>query len=700
MAILNKIRQRSLILILIIALALFAFVIGDLLRSGGFVGQKAQKVIGSVNGEEIKTSEFQNLVETQKGRSTEIQAARNIWTQKVNSILVGQQAEEAGIRVDAAQINAALESSLKNNPTFVNEAGDFDFAKMQEFVANLKETDPLRYKSWLKFEESTAEQAVQNVYFDMVKAGVGATINEGELAYKLENDKINIQYVQLPYSKIADSTVTVSKAEISEYIKAHKDEFERGAYAAIEYVKIDEKATAEDEKEITKQITDLLSDKEEYNNITKSTDTVLGFKNTKNVEEFVNENSALKYNDNFIFKSKLPKQVAATLFNGEVGDTFGPYKDAGFIKLSKLEAVKQMPDSVKASHILVSWEELGRGATRTKEEAKKFADSLEAVVVKNKSKFADLAKEFSEDKSNSEKGGDLGYFTPNRMVKPFNDYVFENKIGDVGVVETQFGYHVIKIEDQKNIQRAVKLATIAQKIEPSEKTINDVYAKSTQFVIDAREKGFKEAAKALDYKVKPVKRMNPLDENIPGIGKQRSMVRWAFEDDANVGDVKSFDLPSGYVIVKITAKDDEGLMSVEEASSKVAPIIRNDKKAEQLKAKIKGSDLNAIAKDNGTSVKSASAITMKNSTISGAGIERKVIGTAFALDVDEVSAPIAGSKGVYVVKVTSKTPGQGLASYQGLANKQSQEQARKAQTGVLKALNAKADIEDRRAEIY
>ena len=178
------------------------------------------------------------------------------------------------------------------------------------------------------------------------------------------------------------------------------------------------------------------------------------------------------------------------------------------------------------------------------------------------------------------------------------------------------------------------------------------------------------------------------------------MVRWAFEDGTKVGDVKSFDIPNGYVIVKLTGKDDDGIMSVSEASSKVLPILRNKKKAAELKGKINGTDLNTIAKDNGTSVKSASAVTMKNSTISGAGIERKVVGSAFALDVNGVSEPIEGNKGVYVVKVTSKTPGQGLASYQGLATKQSKDQGRKAQSSILKALKAKADIEDKRAELY
>lgn len=700
MAVLNKIRQRSFFLIVIIALALFSFVLADLFRSGGFSGQKAQKTIGNVNGEDIKTSEFQNLVDQQKGRGSEMQTVRNVWSQKVNSILIDQQAGEAGIRVDAEHLNAELAKNLSSNPTFQNANGVFDAGKMQEFVLNLKETDPARYQNWLALEESTTKQAVQNIYFDMVKAGVGATIKEGELSYKLDNDKINIQYVQLPYTSIVDSTVAVSKSEIADYVAKHKDEYSRDAYASIEYVKIDEVATLEDEQAITKSVTDLLNNKVEFNSVTKTTDTVPGLKSTKNIEEFVNENSALKYDNRFVFKSKLPTQVAGTLFDGEIGDTFGPYKDAGYIKLSKLVAATKMPDSVKASHILVGWKDLGRGAERSKDAAKTLADSIENIVSTDKSKFSDLAGKFSEDTSNKAKGGDLGYFTSGRMVPAFNDYVFENTTGSVGVVETQFGYHIIKIEDQKNIQRAVKLATVAQKIEPSEKTINDIYANATQFVINARKNGFDEAAKEMNYTAKPISKMNELDENITGIGKQRSMVRWAFEEDVNKGTIKSFDLPNGYVIAKLTARESKGVMNAEEASTKVLPILRNKKKADQLIAKINGSDLNAIAKDNSVTVKSASAITMKNSTISGAGIERKVVGTAFGLEENVVSKPIQGNKGVYVLKVTSKTPGQGLASYQGLANQQALGQARKAQTAVLNALNKNADIEDRRAMLY
>ncbi|MFC5048744.1 peptidylprolyl isomerase [Aquimarina hainanensis] len=167
--------------------------------------------------------------------------------------------------------------------------------------------------------------------------------------------------------------------------------------------------------------------------------------------------------------------------------------------MTKVVAERQMVDSVKASHILVAWKGLstGAGLERTKEDAKKLADSILGAVKADKSKFKDLAAQYSADTSNKDKGGDLDYFTYNRMVPAFRDYCFDNKTGDMGVVETSFGYHVIAIEDQKNEQKVQKVATIARKIEPSEKTINDIFTETTKFQIATKDADFEEVSKKI-----------------------------------------------------------------------------------------------------------------------------------------------------------------------------------------------------------
>ncbi|MEW7277830.1 peptidylprolyl isomerase [Aquimarina sp. 2201CG1-2-11] len=706
MAVLNKIRQRSVFLIVIIALALFSFVLADLIRNGGAISQKAENIIATINGKDIDRTDFAKKVELASrsfgGGSSSLQAVNYVWNQQLRETVFEEQFEALGIMVGEDQVNQLLEESLANNPTFQNEAGSFDKVKMQEYVANVKATSPQAYQQWLDFETSVSKGAKEKTYLTMIKAGVGSTLKEGELVYRMENDKVDIKYVQLPFTSIQDAEITISDADVKAYIKEHADQYKSDASRNINYVLFKEEASEEDENELKKEVESLLADRVEFNAITKANDSIKGFVNAENIEEYVNQNSAIKYDDSFKYKKDLPTVVSDTLYNLEVGGVFGPYKDGDFIKVSKIVAHKSMPDSVKANHILVSWEGLSTAGDtkRTKEEAKALADSINNVTKADKSKFSELAAKFSSDNSNKDKGGDLGYFTTGRMVPAFNDYCFENKAGDQGIVETQFGYHVINIVEQKNEQKVVKVATVARKIEPSEKTINAIFTETTKFQMAAKDKDFEAASKEKNLTAKPVNKIKELDENIPGLGSKRAIVQWAFNEESKVGDIKRFDVPDGYAVVQLTAKAAEGAMSVEEASASVKPILINEKKAAQLIAKISGSTLDAIAQGQGQTVKVASALNMKTPTISGAGTEPAVVGTAFALEAGKVSNPIIGNNGVYVIEVTKNTPANGLDTYMSYVAQTSKTQIGAVDSKVFEALKEAAEIEDKRAKFY
>ncbi len=706
MAVLNKIRQRSIFLIVIIALALFSFVLADLIRNGGAISQRAENTIATINGKDIDRTEFAQKVENASrnfgASGSSMQAINYVWNQEVRQAIFEEQFEELGIKVGEDQVNLLLEESLTGNPTFQNEAGVFDKAKMQEYVANIKATSPQAYQQWIDFEDNVSKGAREGIYLNMIKAGVGATLKEGELAYKMENDNVSIKYVQLPFSSVQDSEVTVTDAEIQSYIEKRAEQYKAEASRNIRYVLFKEEASEEDENEIRSSVTALLEDKVEFIEATKTNDSVKGFRNTQNAEQFVNQYSALKFDDRFKFKKDLPSTVADTIYNLAIGNVFGPYKDGEYIKLSKVLAQKQIPDSVKASHILISWEGLRTAADlkRTKEEAKTLADSVLNVIKSDKSKFSTLATEFSADSSNKDKGGDLGYFVPGAMVPAFNDYCFEGKIGDQGIVETQFGYHIISIEDQKNEQKAIKVATVAQKIEPSEKTINTIFTETTKFQIAAKDKDFEKVSKENELTVRPVNKIKELDENIPGIGSQRSIVQWAFNEDTEVGAVKRFDIPEGYAVVQLTAIAVKGTMKAVDANPTVKPILIKEKKVELLKSKISGSTLDDIAKNAGQTTKIASALNMKTPTISGAGTEPKVVGAAFVMEIGNVSKPIVGANGVYVIEVTKNTPASGLDTYLSYAAQASKSQAGLVNSKVFEALKEAAEIEDKRAKFY
>ncbi|NJW53128.1 peptidylprolyl isomerase [Salinimicrobium oceani] len=706
MAVLNQIRQRSVFLIVIIALALFSFVLADVIRNGGMVSQKSQNTIATINGEDIEREQFARQVEAYQRNlgpdATTAQAVNMVWDLNVRRALMQEQFEELGIRVEEAQVKETLRREMGNNPNFTNEAGVFDENKLREYVATLKSTSPQAYQQWLDYETNLAETAREQIYLNLVRAGVGATLLEGEQAYRFASDNVDLEFVQIPYTSVDDAEVEVSKSEIKEYIEANPGKFETEATRDIQYVYFEESASQADEQEVRKELEGMLNTRVEFNAVTKANDTVAGFNSTSNWENFVNENSDQKVSNTFVFKDQLPSEHADAIFNLGEGETYGPYKFNGAWRVSRVVERSQIPDSAKARHILVAWQgsPVGGQVTRTKQEAQKLADSLASVARNNRDKFAELASQFSADASNKEEAGELGWFTPGAMVPSFNEFVFTNNAGTIGVIETQFGYHVIDIEEQTQREPAVKIATVARAIQPSEKSLNNLFAEVTKFELAAREGDFTELAKEKNLEVRPVKDIQQLEENIPGIGSQRRIVQWAFEEEAEVGDIRRFEVPTGYVVAQVTAKNEKGLKSVESASATVIPILQKQKKAEIIKNKISGTTLEEIASNLNVAVNTASAVNRNSPILPGVGSEPKVVGTAFALEQGGVSKPVAGEKGVFVVKTLQKNDAPQLDSYRPYAAREAAAKRTTVNTEVFSALREAAEIEDNRARFY
>ena len=707
MAVLNKIRQRSVFLIVIIALALFSFVLADVIRNGGLSSQKSQNVVATVNGEEISREDFARQVDAYQQNmgpnATTAQVVNQVWDLKLREVVLQEEFEKLGINVGEAQVRQMLRLQLAQNPNFVNEVGMFDENKLQEYVANLKATSPQAYNQWVDYENSVAENAKENIYYNMVRAGIGATLLEGEQAYRMENDNADLRFVQLPYSSIPDSEVTVSKDDIREYVKKHSKRFQVEKSRDIQFVFFPEVASSEDESSAKATVENVLSKRVEFNAASNSTDTIPSFGEATNIEGFVNQNSDIQYQDRILFKSDLKSEFADQIFNLNEGETYGPYKEGGYWKVVKMEKVMQIADSAKASHIMISWEGLPTASpetNRTKEEAKTLADSIAGVVRKDKAQFANLAEQYSADSASKSKGGDLGFFRPGDMIANFNDFVFDNSKGEIGVVESDFGYHVISIEDKTAEERGVKIATIAREIEASEKSLNDLYTKVTKFEIASKEKDFNDVAKADNYEVKTVRDMKVLDENIPGVGAQRRVVQWSFEDEVKAGDIKRFEVPGGYVVAQVTAVKKKGDMSVEEASAVVSPILMKEKKAELLKAKVKGNSLSEIAANTNASIQNASSVNLSNPTLAGAGSEPAVVGAAFSLKPGTVSKAITGDKGIYVVELAAINKAPAMESYKAFAARETAQRRQAVVSRVFQALKENAEIEDNRARFY
>ncbi|MFV7235473.1 peptidylprolyl isomerase [Flavobacterium sp. ZB4R12] len=695
MAVLAKIRQRSALLIAAIAIALFAFIIQDLIGKGG-LGQNT-KDVGSINGKDISFEDFRikvSNVEKSGEGITSTAAANRVWDQEVSIALLTSEFDKLGLRVGEKHILEVLKAdqNIGKNPLFLNAAGMFDIAKFKEYF----KSNPAQAQ-YLKDREKDAElNAKFQIYNTLIKSGVYTTESEGKFKYEMEANKVNFAYVAGLYSTIKDSDVKVTDAEIVDFMKKNEKKYKADESREVEYVLIEDKASTEDENEVKSKINGLLNGSVVYNQATGKNDTLPGFRTTANTIEFVNSNSDVPYDSTYIAKKDLPAVDADKLFNLAPGEVYGPYKFGQYYCLSRSMGMKSGVNA-KASHILISYEGTqvpNQKERRTKEEAKAKAEAVLAQVNANPDSFLMLAFTSSDD-SSAQQGGDLGYFGPNQMVKPFNDFVFNNGIGTVGLVETPFGFHIIKITDK---QDGIRLATVAQKIEASEATSDKVFTQATKFEMDAADKDFAKVAKDMKLTIAAPVTVKAMDETVGPLGNQRTIVRWAFEDDTKVGAVKRFELANiGHVIAKVKIIDESGLMSITLARPYVEPILKNKKKAELIKAKMTGTSLEAIAKATGSAVQQATAVTMENPMLVGAGQEPKVVGNAFALASNKLSAPIEGNTGVYVVKNLSRVKAPALKSHEAYVAKL-KEQSASDVNRVIPALKGNAKIEDNRKQ--
>ena len=512
----------------------------------------------------------------------------------------------------------------------------------------------------------------------------------------MEANKVSFDFVSVPYSSIKDSDVKVTDAQIVDYMKTKEKKFKSEETRELDYVLIEDKPSGADEAEIKNKINSLLTTHVEFKD--GKNDTIQGFKSVADNAEFVNLNSDVPFDSTYVSKQDLPAEHADALFATATGDVYGPYMRDKYYCISKVLG-RKAGAKVKASHILISWEGTkvpNKKEKRTKEQAKAKADGLLAQAKANPGMFAILAMTNSDD-SSAQQGGDLGFFGPNQMVKPFNDFAFNSPIGTIGLVETEFGYHIINVTDK---QDAIKLATVAQKIQASETTNDKIYAQATKFEMDAASNDFASLAKKMNLTVTPSIRVKAIDENFGSVNNQRQIVKWAFDKETNIGDVKRFEVVNvGHVIAKLKKVTPKGLMSVEEARPQVELILKNKKKTEKIKAKMTGASLAAIAASNKVTVQNAMDLNIDNPAIPNAGYEPKVVGMAFSSKVGQISKPIEGNSGVYVITTKTVTKAPALKDHKDYTLKVQQQVANYGGR-AMPALKNDADIEDNRADFY
>ena len=707
MQIIQSIKDRGgVIMAILIAIALISFILMD--SNSGSKGSITKPSVGKVNGNTIEGRYFDKRVKTEENKQAQqsgqaptgaalLRVRESMWNQIVAENIFYAEADKLGITLTPKELSAILLSNDQANP-FKQERGllapdgTLDIAKAKDAINNIK-----KFKG--EQREAIDAQILDPLKLSTAVAKYTGLISASAYYPTWMQDKdiaegksfATISYAAVPYTDISDSAVIVKDEEINAYVAKRKDLFKQEPGRTISYISFSQLPTASDSAIAKKQIEELKG----------------AFIADTSAKSFLARNtSAVDYVDEYLPLARLTSTQKDTITKQPIGQVFGPYVEGQNFALSKVIGTKQLPDSVKARHILIALTDRETGKEiRTDSAGKKLADSL-YTAVNSGANFAALAVQYSADQGSKIKGGDLGTFGYGQMVAEFNEFCFTGNPGAKKVVKTQFGYHVIEIQNQSNFKTAYKVAILAKPILTSNETFNMATQAATKAAINKDAKALGEYAAKNGLKI--VEYPTVLKENDYTVGNMqdaRNVVKWAFE--AKKGEVSS-PLPVGddQVVVTVNKIYTEGVQDAATARPMAEAAVKNQKKAAIIVAKLGNyTTIEAAATAYSKQVLMAgadSSITLSGKIINGIGSEPKLIGAAFNKEnLNKPSTPIIGNSGVFVIKVTSVLPTASKTTEQLAAQATARLSSIKGQAANwFEALRKQATIKDNRSKFY
>ncbi|MGI4021725.1 MAG: peptidylprolyl isomerase [Janthinobacterium lividum] len=695
--------RLGLIMVVVIGLALFAFIIGEVVHYGSSFMNGDRTTIGEVAGDKISYDDFNSKLEQnmQNFKQQSNQASlnpqmvnyvqQNTWNQAISQIILQKQISKLGIAVGDDESKALIQGS---NPSpqiiqaFTNrETGQFDRQQLNAFLGNISSTkaDPATHTQWGSFVNQIIEGKKSEKYLSMIRNGLFVTSLEAKEDYEARNKIANFKYVALDYASVPDNQIKLTDDDYNTYYNAHKNEFKNSEeLRSIDYVVFNAAPSKSDTVAVKEQINKLLED----------------FKTSKNDSLFVAINANTSAPLIYQKKGQLEPALDSVMFNAAPGFVYGPYFSNGSYKIAKLIGSEVGPDSVQARHILINPTTAG-GVDK----ALAKADSLRKLIQGGKS-FADLAKTNSVDGS-AAKGGELGTFARGAMVPVFEDAAFNGKKGDLKIVTSQFGVHLIEIEDQKGSSKVVKVAIVDKALAPSSKTQSAAYAQAQAFLSKTTDGSFDQAIKAEKLKKLTAEDLTASASSAQGLENARDIVKWAY--GAKTGDVSNqvFELntTNQYVVAQLQAIKPKGILTVDLVKKQIEPAVRNQVKAKKLEEKLnnalKGaSDLDKVAAAVGGKVVPVQNIVFANPIIPGISQENKVVGAIFGSALHKVSKPVDGQNGVYVYAVDSFNNPPALNNTLKDRQQIAQAMLQRIDSDVFNVLKEKADVKDYRAKFF
>lgn len=704
MAILGTIRKNFWLVVVLLGMALASFVLMDMVGAGNR-NASVDTSMGEVGGSSIDYREFQNMEQalySGSSSSADVYARRNyLWNFFVEKAIVEQESEKLGFVVSDNELEE-LEFGPNYSPIiqqrFTDPAtGRMDPVQLNNFRQQY-ETDQLQPNQrafWEIQKNEIKKESLKSKLVNLVGKGMYVPTWQLQADHNDLNEKVEFDYVRIPYSDVSDSDAMLTDADYKAYYDENKEAFySPDERRAVDYVVFNVVPSSEDSTGIFNEMTEI---KTEFS--TSEDDSLFVLNNTGVMDEA------------YFLRDKLTPLVADSIFEKEVGSLVGPFEEDGDYKVIKLVDKKIVPDSVESRHILFKF--------TTQEEylsALQRADSIQVAIEDGSTTFADMATQFGTD-ATATKGGDLGYTSAGGMVKPFNDLIFykaeKNKIYKVF---TQFGLHLVEVTGQKFIENedGVKLAILSIPIIPGDETVNIAYEKAMTFIsanrtlVDLRNNIGNYPELAIESSA-PFKAS---DYNISGLGiadASRQIVKSSFEPSAELEDVfpeafafedEELFYTNKYVVAALSKIMDAGYQNLEEIKESIADRVMQQKKANYFNEAHKGSNLESIAASVGATVGSASELSLRNAYIQDAGNEPVVLGNVYKQEVGQMSDAIAGTNGIYFIVPTNKTEAGELFNAPFQRQQTSNSERSRVIGSLLPAIEKAMDVEDDRSRYF
>lgn len=704
MGIIGSIRKHSWIAVALVGIAIIAFILGDLTKN-----QRGIPDMGKVNGETMSRQRFDELVQRAEDNykmqqqvaqvPSEMQSRirESVWGEFVEETLFEEQASKLGLQVTAGELGDMYTGKFIHpylRQYFTNpQTGVYDTLGVRRTLENFTSMDTNQRLQWVELEKAVKKDRLQQKYASLILSGFYMPKALAEKVAIYSQEVSNVRVAALPFQSVSDDEVTLADADYKNYYEEHKAEFRvLDEMRDVEFIVYPVNPTPQDLADIQASVEKTWAE----------------FQTIEDVEVpfFVNGESHRSYDSSYVKASSFKAPFDAQIEAAAPGSFIAPAIVGNEWMMAKVMGTAVRPDSLRASAIVILNSKAGSEiTTRSEEQAKKLADSVLALVNSNRMSFEDAVEQFSDDPQKGETKGDMNWQLDGNYGL-LNEQIVNTAVGTSFLFERPdgYGYHIVKVTDKTPASKKYRVALITREIVPSKATNDAVYTQAHKFASQNRTiKSFEASAQEQNLQVRN-SRIGLMSESLTGVSNAREIVRWAFNNETQIGAVTDQVYECGDVYVIATLKDvfKKGYATLDQMRPMIEQDVRREKKAEMLMARAEeatkvAKDINSIAVKLNVAVDTLDSVAFNGNYFGKFGMEPKVQ-SVIAATKSGLTQPVKGASAVYVVQVDGKAKVEGVDANtmraqleQGYRNKIRQ---------ISDVLRMKATIEDNRNEHF